>query len=142
MFVMFGTWTISIFSIVYGSFKLCKHNISQKMRHLIIVRHILTLAFLMLANMYLQLGIVYFVFTNTNPLNSDYNNTTILVLKVIFAASGILLPLTRLLEPYFYTIILRKVKEFFRSFCCLKSKQHLVAEQLNDMTFLDRGIML
>ena len=115
LFVIFFTCLISVISITYGSFKLCKPNISQKMSRLILARHIVTITFLMLVNMYIILGVAYYTITKTDPKTVDLNSTTILILQVIFGGQGLLLPLTRVFEPYFYTITLRKVRNFLEA---------------------------
>ena len=85
------------------------------MSRLILARHIVTITFLMLVNMYIILGVAYYTITKTDPKTVDLNSTTILILKVIFGGQGLLLPLTRVFEPYFYTITLRKVRNFLEA---------------------------
>ena len=38
------------------------------------------------------------------------DSMVMLVSKVLFATSGLIMPLTRIYEPFFYTIVARKLK--------------------------------
>ena len=99
----------------------------------------------MLANAYVQLGSVIFTFTNETPSTdqtpskADISGPVILTLKFIMGAQGLFLPLTRFLEPFFYTIIARKLKGLG---CPFKSSdmQEEAQERIHDTTFLDRGL--
>jgi len=48
------------------------------------------------------------------------------------------MPLTRAFEPFFYTIVARKIKAF--PWPCSNQKDLLLEERRNDLTFLKRGI--
>ena len=53
LFLILVVWVSTIGSIVYASFKLCKTSISQQTRKLILVRHIASILFFILANIYI-----------------------------------------------------------------------------------------
>ena len=98
-------------SIIYGLCKLCKPSISQKARQQIMKRHIVTIVFFLMTNLYLQLG----VYVAYNPLikNPDlekWQNVGTYSLKLLYAFQGFIMPVTRLSEPYFYSIVLKKLR--------------------------------
>jgi len=43
--LIFTVWSTSLISVVYGMQRLCKSNVSQKVRRLMIARHIATILF-------------------------------------------------------------------------------------------------
>ena len=49
-------WVVSIASIVYGLVKLCRPNISQKVRMQVMLRHVVAIVFFLVAEFYLQIG--------------------------------------------------------------------------------------
>ena len=55
-------WSASIVSIIYGSYKLCRPNISQSVRKQIMVRHVLSIFFFAIAELYLQVGAFIILF--------------------------------------------------------------------------------
>ena len=46
-------WTISLVSIVYGMLKLCKKNISQQVRHKVMIRRFVAISFFIFFQMYI-----------------------------------------------------------------------------------------
>lgn len=141
-------WVVSFASIIFGIVKLCRPNISAQVRHKIMVRHVTAIAFFFIFDLYLQVG-SFIVF---NPDNWDgsypaYQDAEwAWVLKIICASQGIFLPFTRLSEPYFYTILLRKTKEAFQESSCYgcfdraHRKRQEKEERMNDFTFTHRDL--
>ena len=66
------------------------------------------------------------------------------MLKIIFSLEGIVLPLTRFTEPFFYQILLSKSKKTVEetTCCCSENRRQrrYKLEKLNDMTFLNRDL--
>jgi hypothetical protein len=60
------------------------------------------------------------------------------ILKIIWLSQGFILPFTRLAEPFFYKIVIKKIKSI--QCPCSKSQSSRKEERLNDLTFLNRGI--
>ena len=138
-------WLISVVSIVYGFFKLCKPNISQNVRYQIMARHVFSIVFFVLSQFYLQIGtfIIFLPGYYSSGTPPDYNDDRwARALKIIYATQGFTLPLTRLGEPYFYRIVLQKLKILI-CFCGSEErrKQAEREEMLNDQTFMQRNLL-
>jgi len=73
----------------------------------------------------------------TNAKSGSYYDTPIVVLKGISGLQGFIMPLTRIMEPFFYTILAKRLKEL--CFPCMGLCQD-EAERLDDLTFLQRGV--
>ena len=52
-------WTMSLASILFAIYKLCRPGISQKLRSMIVKRHILTVIIFVVTNLYPTIGIFY-----------------------------------------------------------------------------------
>lgn len=142
-------WVISAISIVYGLVKLCKPNISQKVRQQVIIRHVVTIVFFVISQAYIQIG--FFIIFSPTYWDKPYPDLTsehwASALKIIFAAQGIFLPLTRIAEPYFYQTVAKRTKAFIQDIncCCCglaeARRQRLLQEEfINDLSFVDRGM--
>ena len=136
------TWIMSIASIIYGLIKLCKPGISSEIRKQIMARHVLSIVFFLFAQFYLGLATLskYNPFIDHDDLPNP-NVWYIYILKILYTMQGFFMPLLRLYEPYFYTIVLRKIKAI--QWPCSKKekeKEAIMEERQNDLTFLKRGI--
>ena len=58
------------------------------------------------------------------------DNALVRALKIVYQGQGLLLPLVRLSEPYFYQVLAKKLRERFET----------KDEKGDDQTFLDRGL--
>lgn len=56
LLIVLFCWIMAIASIIYGLCKLCKPSIAPRVRRLIIVRHITTIVFFFITQLYIQLG--------------------------------------------------------------------------------------
>ena len=130
-------WVLSITSIVYGALKLCRAGISQEVRQIVMARHVMSIVFFLIAQMYLQVSCFY-VLSNNNAEIPEIDNFTIDFLKIIYGCSGLILPLTRLAEPFFYRLVMQKLKAI--KCPCSGSEDETKLELFNDLTFLKRGI--
>lgn len=75
------------------------------------------------------------MYVEIDSIKHDYNfrqhsNGFILFLKIIYQSQGLLLPLVRLSEPYFYDVLMKNITGRFDKKC----------EMENDLSFLDRGL--
>ena len=134
-------WLLSIGSIVYGLVKLCQPGISREVRNVIMARHVVTILFFVIGNLYLQAGTVVLFMSTTGSSSGqkvvpDNDSTWVRVLKIIYGLQGLFLPLTRLSEPFFFNIVKLKIKKIS---CCSKSNYDTKIEYAND-SFLKRGI--
>lgn len=147
---VFFCWVISVFSIVYGLIKLCRPNISQKIRMQVMLRHVAAMTFFTVCELYLEIG-TFIIFQpkywgKTKPSLDD--KEWVYVLKIFFAMQGVYLPISRLAEPFFYQILISKTKAFARDigrFCeSSESRRKRLAkeERNNDLTFLKRDLPL
>ena len=135
--LVMAVWTCSIFSVIYGIMKLCKPNVSQSVRHLIIARHITTIIVFLLTQLYLQVGsLVIFTGKPENYLDGPFAVT----LKILYGFQGFVLPLTRIYEPFFYSILVRKIRELHWPCIDRICSDAVNRERLDDLTFLQRGI--
>ena len=140
MLVLVFQILIGIFSIIFALIKLCKPGISQELRHIVVKRHIVTVKIFILSNMYLTLGMIFVSYDGSSKWehfeNNTYNFYFIEFLRVIFFSQGILNALVRLSEPFFYKIIMRRVRAYF---ALNSDDKRLAQEQADDKTFLNRG---
>ena len=109
----------------------------------------MNIAFFTIANLYISVG-SFIVFspkywtTSFNP--EAFDTKWALVLKMLYASQGFVLPLTRISEPYFYQIVTTKFKAALQhALCCCGSEarrlQAEADERFNDQTFLKRNLL-
>jgi len=99
-----------------------------------LARHIVTIAFFLLTNLYFQISSVSYIF---DPMRTpSQSGCVFLPLKLILGLQGFFMPFTRLFEPFFYQIVAQKLKSI-RCPCSSKNKDTQL-EQADDETFLGR----
>ena len=78
------SWVLSLVSIVYGCLKLCKTGISQKVRRQILARHVTTIVFFSVFELYLQVSTVVILLDDTADSIGSYDGPIALTLKIIY----------------------------------------------------------
>ena len=78
----------AVISAIYAVYKLSSPGISSDIKFIILRRHLITIAFFLIANLFEMIGIVEYIrfgFKNQQKRDIDGNNTTyVAVLKVIY----------------------------------------------------------
>lgn len=112
---------------------------SRRVRVVLLARHIVTILFFFLTNLYLQVSILVFALSDKGFFEIDNSSPIVLVAKILFACQGMIMPFTRLFEPVFYQILCKKIKAVKCS-CCSKSElaKEMEEERAHDKTFLDQ----
>ena len=109
-----------IYSGVFAGTKLCRGGMSAEVRRKVMKRHV-TFSIAYMFTMCYPFICSFFIFNNfeIDAENGYYqDNLAILFFKVIFGFSGVIFPLLRLLEPFFYGVIIDK----WTKICCCKSR--------------------
>ena len=132
-----ATWTLSIFSIAYGALKLYSSGISKEALRVIMSRHVASILFFLVVELYIQISCFY-VFNLDTVQTIDIDNGWVDTIKILWLSQGLILPLTRLTEPFFFKIVIKRIKSI--QWPCSRSQRNTKVERLNDLTFLDRGI--
>jgi len=135
LFLIISLWILSIGSVTLGFVKLCKPGISQKARRQILARHIVTIIFFLMSNLYLEVSTVQYMLDPYRDSEVDDGYFAI-TLKIFLGLQGWFMPLTRLFEPFFYTIMLKKLREI--RWPCGGKDNAIKLEQADDETFLGR----
>ena len=81
------------------------------MRKTILARHVVTIIFFLLANLYTEVTSIVYAIEGQQSLQESYNGPFAIALKFLYSMQGFFLPFTRLFEPYFYAIVVKKVLE-------------------------------
>ena len=97
-------------------------------------RHVTTITFFLLTQLYSQLGTIMFF---TQARSGTMGGPVIIGLKVIYSMQGFILPLSRITEPFFFTILVKRLKILCSPCSSLCASEE---ERLDDQTFLQRGI--
>ena len=141
--MILALWILLFGSIIYGLVKLCQPGISREVRNMIMTRHVVTILFFTISNLYLQVSTFYWVINSAKTSYTDrggnVDNSWTRALKIIFVIQGLVLPLSRLSEPFFFRVVYRRTKNI-SCCCCSRSKDDRKIELANDLTFLKRGI--
>jgi hypothetical protein len=114
---------ISIVSIIYALVKLCRPGISKESRKLVLIRHILSIIFFNISNLYIIIILLTWIFSEYIKKNNwnVVDNKWIGVSKIIFASQGIYLPILRLVEPFFFKTLKENIIDLVTFvFCCRK----------------------
>ena len=104
-----ASWVLGVASIVYGTLKLCRPGISQEVRRLIMARHVSSILFFTISQLYVQISSVYVTAISTDEV-PDFDNFWVYALKIVYGGQGLIVPFTRLAEPSFYPIAMQKIK--------------------------------
>jgi hypothetical protein len=98
---------VSIYSVIYALWKLCKPGISKESRRLVLIRHILSIVFFNISQAYLIITLITWIFLHELQAAgfNVYNNKWIGISKILFASQGIYLPILRLVEPFFFKML-------------------------------------
>ena len=92
-----------IASLIYCCKKLYGAGISKEVRRQILWRHVLTCLVFMICNTYLTMTpIIQNLPAWLNNYDKTLNTPGIMILKFLFASQGLLIPVLRLSEPYFF----------------------------------------
>ena len=94
---------LTLFSIVYACVKLNQPGISREVRKLVLIRHVVTMVTFVLVNSYVIFGCMICLLPKYRTINTpEMNSATISGMKIIYQGQGLVLPITRITEPFFY----------------------------------------
>lgn len=112
---MFAYFTFVVFAIgssVYAIQKLRQPGVSKEVRFLIVRRHVIFIAFYLLSNVFFVMSNIHIIVIHHNKDANVSDNWVVEFFCLLFFGSGILMPIMRLAEPYFYSIAIRSAKDF------------------------------
>lgn len=113
-----------IISVIYTFRKLSGPSMSKQVRNLVLKRHVVTMLVYFLCNIYVFVSFFLVVIKKWNNSGDISDAWYVLVFKILFASQGLLIPLMRLSEPFFYRIVLQKTKKWWnRNTKVMKTKQ-------------------
>ena len=123
MFMILMYLVVAIFSIVFAAIKMCSPSVSKEAAKIIWKRHVLSAVAFIATNAYTWFNILYMLnhdYRNSNGA-IDIHDTYVLVFKLMFCFQGIFVPITRIVEPYFFQVIadelrFKKKKEIKKDF--------------------------
>lgn len=95
-------------SIVYAYRKLRKPGISQEVRQIVYQRHVLAILIFVATYSYFFVSVVINWQKQGNG-QLDYRSWVLAVLKIIFALQGLIIPMTRFVEPAFWKLIRKSI---------------------------------
>jgi hypothetical protein len=110
LFCIFGLYFI--YSVLVSWQKMCYRDaFGKEVRRMVMVRHIVYMLAFSLTNVYPFMNtFVIFPVWEERVGNREFDGSIIvLVMKVIFAAQGIIRLACRLLEPFFFSFLLEKM---------------------------------
>ena len=123
--VIASYFLVAIVSVLYALLKLCRPGISKEGQKIVLVRHVLSIFVFIIAQFYVF--ICFVVKSSPNLETKDYSGNIkpfIAIFKVLFESQGIYVPLIRLSEPFFFSVILQNVKDILNLvFCCRRKQQ-------------------
>ena len=134
---LFAIFSVAgIFSCVYAYLRLNKPGVSQEVRQLILRRHITYIIFYMFCNLFFMGSEYLYIRKNNSSNNYEADGKwfanlkeenpvsywVIYAFEILFYGQGLFIPLTRLSEPYFFTLALSNIKK------CFKCKKEQVEE--------------
>ena len=105
-------------SLVYTCRKLTGPGISKESRNLILKRHISTTLVYCISNAYMFATCVLNImpkYHDTFSMNQVVDAWWADTLKILFVIQGLTIPLLRLNEPYFYSIVQSKILHWWKS---------------------------
>ena len=109
---MFVFTVSAVISAIYAGIKLRSPGISSEVRFVILRRHIITLAFFLITNLYFLNSMVAYLrfgYRDMQERNKEaMTNRIVYVFKILYQAQGLILPFIRLSEPYFFRIVYRE----------------------------------
>lgn len=123
--VIASYFLVAIVSVLYALLKLCRPGISKEGQKIVLVRHVLSIFVFIIAQLYVFICFVYrsspYLYTRGYD---DNTSVFIAIFKVLFESQGIYVPLIRLSEPFFFSVIWQNVKDILNLvFCCRRKKQ-------------------
>ena len=106
---------IFICSVIYICRKLSGPGFSKEVRNLVLKRHIMTTVLWLITNTYTFINVSFILTRDMKDIMMYKGNNSwwACTLKIMFASQGFAIPLMRLSEPYFYTILTKKVRNWF-----------------------------
>ena len=105
---------LAIFSFIFAGHRLMQAGINSEVRSLILKRHVIYIVYFFIAN--LQLVVLCYTVVNPNVVISPHDSWPFVVLKVLMATQGYVMPLLRLSEPYFYWSVRNSIVNWWTRF--------------------------
>ena len=98
-------------SVVFATVKMCMPGVSKEAAVIVWKRHVLSTVVFIATNLYTWLNILYMFNPEYRASYGDLNikDKYVLVLKVIYACQGFVVPLTRITEPYFFKVLMNEL---------------------------------
>ena len=111
--VILTYFVVFVFSLIYTWRKLRGPGMSEQVRSLVLKRHILTSVLYIFGNLYgfgcMALALQHGGGNQEGRYDSAFTRT----FKILYAFQGFIIPLARLSEPFFFTIMVGKIKCIF-----------------------------
>ena len=104
-----ATWIMSVASIVYGALKLCRSGISQEVRRVIMARHVISILFYTIVELYATVS-GFYILNAEDKTAVSIDAFWVDTMKILWLCQGLILPVTRLAEPFFYRIVMQKFR--------------------------------
>ena len=127
-------------SVIYTWSKLRGPSFSKEVRYLVLKRHIITSCVYLLSNFYIFISMIMILVWDLDQIYHSHETTDswyIKVFKIMFASQGFLIPILRLSEPFFFQVIVQKIKN-----TCMKIRnfgQQKKKQEENDERFLEKA---
>jgi hypothetical protein len=88
---------IAVYSVAYAIKSLCRSSISKQSRNIVFLRHVLSIVGFLFAQLYFMLCMLPLLDLN-EPIAGFFP-------YVLFSTQGIYMPLLRISEPFFFSIV-------------------------------------
>ena len=93
---------VIVYSTIFACFKLSEPGISSEVRRLVLLRHVMTMLTYILVNLYPLAGFCIATMPRWNQDIPEFNGLFWRILKILGQGQGLILPIQRISEPYFY----------------------------------------